>query len=45
MVDYLARPIVHEAFVKKYAGKKFLKGKPHILPCIKCRSNMPQRPS
>jgi hypothetical protein len=28
MVDYLARPIVHEAFVKKYAGKKFLKGKP-----------------
>jgi G2/mitotic-specific cyclin 2 len=27
MVDYLARPIVHEAFVKKYASKKFLKGK------------------
>ncbi|KAK0656050.1 cyclin-like protein [Cercophora newfieldiana] len=25
MVDYLARPIVHEAFVKKYASKKFLK--------------------
>lgn len=26
MVDYLARPIVHEAFFKKYASKKFLKG-------------------
>ncbi|KAK5651762.1 hypothetical protein OQA88_11724 [Cercophora sp. LCS_1] len=25
MIDYLARPIVHEAFVKKYASKKFLK--------------------
>lgn len=27
MVDYLARPIIHEAFFKKYASKKFLKGK------------------
>lgn len=26
MVDYLARPVIHEAFFKKYAGKKFLKG-------------------
>ncbi|KAL2873284.1 G2/mitotic-specific cyclin [Colletotrichum sp. CLE4] len=25
MVDYLARPVVHEAFFKKYASKKFLK--------------------
>ncbi|KAK3941858.1 cyclin-like protein [Diplogelasinospora grovesii] len=25
MIDYLARPIVHEAFFKKYASKKFLK--------------------
>ncbi|KAK4449408.1 hypothetical protein QBC34DRAFT_89620 [Podospora aff. communis PSN243] len=25
MVDYLARPMVHDAFVKKYASKKFLK--------------------
>ncbi|KAJ2905368.1 putative g2 mitotic-specific cyclin-b protein [Zalerion maritima] len=25
MIDYLARPVVHEAFFKKYAGKKFLK--------------------
>jgi hypothetical protein len=30
MVDYLARPVVHEAFFKKYASKKFLKGKLHI---------------
>lgn len=33
MVDYLARPIVHEAFFKKYASKKFLKG----LSCPKTR--------
>jgi G2/mitotic-specific cyclin 2 len=26
MVDYLVRPTVHEAFFKKYAHKKFLKG-------------------
>ena len=26
MLDYLVRPIVHEAFFKKYAGKRFLKG-------------------
>lgn len=26
MVDYLARPVVHEAFFKKYASKKFMKG-------------------
>ncbi len=26
MVDYMARPVTHEAFFKKYAGKKFLKG-------------------
>ncbi|KAI9732462.1 MAG: G2/mitotic-specific cyclin [Claussenomyces sp. TS43310] len=25
MVDYLARPVVHEAFFKKYASKRFLK--------------------
>lgn len=34
MVDYLHQPIVqHEAFFKKYASKKFLKGKsryPHV---------------
>lgn len=27
MIDYLARPVTHEAFFKKYASKKFLKGK------------------
>lgn len=27
MVDYLARPVIHEAFFKKYASKKFMKGK------------------
>lgn len=27
MIDYLARPVVHEAFFKKYASKKFLKGR------------------
>lgn len=26
MVDYLARPMCHEAFYKKYASKKFMKG-------------------
>lgn len=26
MVDYMARPVIHEAFFKKYAHKKFLKG-------------------
>ena len=31
MVDYLARPICHEAFFKKYASKKFLKGK-NMMP-------------
>lgn len=27
MIDYLRSPVVHEAFFKKYASKKFLKGK------------------
>lgn len=27
MVDYLRRPVSHEAFFKKYASKKFLKGR------------------
>lgn len=26
MIDYLSGPVVHEAFFKKYASKKFLKG-------------------
>jgi hypothetical protein len=27
MIDYLSGPVIHEAFFKKYASKKFLKGK------------------
>ena len=26
MIDYLHRPVCHEAFFRKYASKKFLKG-------------------
>lgn len=26
MIDYLHGPVAHEAFFKKYASKKFLKG-------------------
>lgn len=29
MVDYLSRPIIHEAFFKKYASKKFFKASIH----------------
>ena len=38
MVDYLRRPVAHEAFFKKYASKKFLKGKSShlLLPLIPC---------
>ena len=35
MVDYLARPPIHEAFFKKYAHKKFLKG-----TCLDCLSGI-----
>lgn len=34
MIDYMARPVIHEAFFKKYASKRFLKGMlfhPHDL--------------
>ncbi|KAL6717870.1 G2/mitotic-specific cyclin [Lecanora helva] len=31
MVDYLHHPVEHEAFFKKYASKKFLKGKLQVL--------------
>lgn len=45
MVDYLARPVVHEAFFKKYANKKFLKGMSH-LPILRLpHTNMCQPPS
>lgn len=36
MVDYLARPVIHEAFYKKYASKKFLKGMLTISSCMVC---------
>jgi G2/mitotic-specific cyclin 2 len=32
MLDYLHRPVVHEAFFKKYASKKFLKGMSIMAP-------------
>ncbi|KAG5934843.1 hypothetical protein E4U53_000591 [Claviceps sorghi] len=38
MIDYLARPVVHEAFFKKYASKKFLKGKCTRSPRLKKRN-------
>jgi hypothetical protein len=35
MIDYLSSPVVHEAFFKKYASKKFLKGmSPLCLPLL-----------
>ena len=32
MMDYLYGPVKHDAFFKKYAHKKFLKGKSMSLP-------------
>ncbi len=31
MLDYLHGPVAHEAFFKKYASKKFLKGKSTVF--------------
>ena len=33
MIDYLSGPVVHEAFFKKYASKKFLKGQCRFIAC------------
>lgn len=33
MIDYLQAPVAHEALFKKYASKKFLKGKRLCLRC------------
>lgn len=33
MIDYLHRPVSHEAFFKKYASKKFLKGQSICVCC------------
>ncbi|KAA8909152.1 cyclin-like protein [Sphaerosporella brunnea] len=30
MIDYLIRPVKHQAFFKKYAGKKFMKASLHL---------------
>ena len=35
MIDYLSSPVVHEAFFKKYASKKFLKGKGYYALLIR----------
>lgn len=32
MIDYLSGPVIHEAFFKKYASKKFLKGESTTYP-------------
>lgn len=43
MVDYLHRPVCHEAFFKKYASKKFLKGEAlHYLGISCLYANTPQ---
>ena len=44
MVDYLHRPVSHEAFFKKYASKKFLKGK-RTSSLQPFTTNSPQLPS
>jgi hypothetical protein len=37
MIDYLSGPVIHEAFFKKYASKKFLKGMfPYCLTFEPC---------
>lgn len=38
MVDYLSSPVMHEAFFRKYASKKFLKGKQIVLFVNACSS-------
>jgi len=40
MIDYLHRPVSHEAFFKKYASKKFLKGEFTISPICLCFTNL-----
>ena len=37
MIEYLSGPVLHNAFYKKYAGKKFLKGSSYLKPrCTDC---------
>jgi G2/mitotic-specific cyclin 1/2 len=35
MVDYLSSPVQHEAFFRKYASKKFLKGKSNVVSSLR----------
>ena len=39
MIDYLQAPVTHEAFFKKYASKKFLKGKRQSI-CYQCTDRL-----
>lgn len=41
MVDYLHRPVAHDAFFKKYASKKFLKGKANLHIRYSTSANLP----
>ena len=36
MISYLRAPVEHEAFYKKYASKKFMKGKHSTLLPVLC---------
>jgi hypothetical protein len=45
MIDYLSSPVIHEAFFKKYASKKFLKGMSCLFYCIDIIANVYQHPS
>jgi hypothetical protein len=40
MVDYLYGPVQHDAFFKKYASKKFLKGKLNNQQFFGCTANI-----
>ncbi|MBE7179656.1 MAG: hypothetical protein INR71_00325 [Terriglobus roseus] len=37
MLDYLHGPVTHEAFFKKYASKKFMKGQCAWAPAVRLR--------
>jgi hypothetical protein len=39
MIDYLSGPVLHEAFFKKYASKKFMKGKPPAMFRLSCHTD------
>lgn len=35
MLDYCLRPVQHQAFIKKYSGKKFMKAAPYVMDWCK----------